>query len=185
MKPRTAVTLLPGLPAYILFMCIRHTDFVNDETKVRSILTAFINAVKKVIKKRHEDFETTVLWLANTLRMLHNLKQYSGDKAFQGSNTPKQTEQCLRYFDLSEYRQVLSDIAVWIYQGIIRTLEDKIQPLIIPAILEHEAIPGIGKNKPAGMRGRISSVSKELESPVSIQKAPHALLSELTNSHKV
>ena len=29
-----------------------------------------------------------------------------------------QNEQCLRNFDLSEYRQVLSDIAVWIYQVI-------------------------------------------------------------------
>ena len=27
-----------------------------------------------------------------------------------------QNEQCLRNFDLSEYRQVLSDISVWIYQ---------------------------------------------------------------------
>lgn len=45
------------------------------------------------------------------------MKQYSGDKAFQKKNTPKQNDQCLRNFDLSEYRQVLSDIAVWIYQG--------------------------------------------------------------------
>ena len=110
------MSLLPGLPAYILFMCIRHTDFTNDDDKVRSLLTATINTIKKVIKKRHEDLDTTVLWLSNTLRLLHNLKQYSGDKTFQNENTPKQNEQCLHNFDLSEYRQVLSDIAVWIYQ---------------------------------------------------------------------
>lgn len=57
-----------------------------------------------------------VLWLSNTLRLLHNLKQYSGDKVFQQENTSKQNEQCLRNFDLSQYRQVLSDMAVWIYQ---------------------------------------------------------------------
>lgn len=45
------------------------------------------------------------------------MKQYSGDKVFQKMNTPKQNEQCLKNFDLSEYRQVFSDIAVWIYQG--------------------------------------------------------------------
>jgi myosin-5 len=111
-----AMSLLPGLPAYILFMCIRHTDFNNDDDKVRSLLTATINTIKKVIKKRHEDLDTTVLWLSNTLRLLHNLKQYSGDKTFQAENTLKQNEQCLHNFDLSEYRQVLSDIAVWIYQ---------------------------------------------------------------------
>lgn len=50
-------------------------------------------------------------------RLMHNMKQYSGDEAFQAKNTPKQNEQCLKNFDLSEYRQVLSDIAVWIFQG--------------------------------------------------------------------
>ena len=37
-------------------------------------------------------------------------------QAFQSDNTEKQNEQCLKSFDLSEYRQVLSDIAMWIYQ---------------------------------------------------------------------
>ena len=97
-------------------MCIRHTDYTNNDEKVRTLLTSTINTIKKVIKKRHEDLDTIVLWLSNTLRLLHNLKQYSGDKAFQAMNTPKQNEHCLRNFDLSEYRQVLSDIAIWIYQ---------------------------------------------------------------------
>lgn len=68
LKPRTAVSLLPGLPAYILMMCIRHTDYINDDDKVRSLLTAIINTVKKLIKKKHEDLDTTVLWLSNVLR---------------------------------------------------------------------------------------------------------------------
>lgn len=68
LKPRTAVTLLPGLPAYIVFMCVRHTDYINSEDKVRSLLSAFTNTVKKVVRKRSEDFETIALWLSNTLR---------------------------------------------------------------------------------------------------------------------
>ena len=49
------MTLLPGLPAYIIFMCIRHTDVTNDEEKVKlsrfkriffSVPTALINVVK-------------------------------------------------------------------------------------------------------------------------------------------
>nr|CAD7463211.1 unnamed protein product [Timema tahoe] len=185
LKPRIAVTLLPGLPSYILFMCIRHTDFINDDEKVRSLLTATINAVKKVIKRRHEDLETTILWLSNTLRLLHNLKQYSGDKTFQAENTPKQNEQCLKNFDLSEYRQVLSDIAVWIYQGVIRALEERVQPMVVPAILEHEAIPGLPGQKPMGMRGRSTSVVREIESPLDIQKALDVLLHELKGFHRL
>ena len=48
-----AAGLLPGLPAYILFMCVRHTDYVNDDEKVRSLLTSTINGMKKVVKVKN------------------------------------------------------------------------------------------------------------------------------------
>ncbi|KAG8180737.1 hypothetical protein JTE90_004694 [Oedothorax gibbosus] len=186
LKPKIAIGLLPGLPAYVLFMCIRHTDYVNDDEKVRCLLNNTIQGVKRLIKKRFEELEYTVLWLANTCRLLHNLKQYSGDKAFQVENSPKQNEQCLRNFDLSEYRQVLSDVAVWIYQAVIKILEERVQPLIVPAILEHEAIPGISGNKPGGMRHRSSSVAREPDSPsFDPQAALDGLLKELGAFYKV
>ena len=61
-------------------MCIRHTDLVNDDEKVRRLLTAAINGIKRVVKKRRDDVDTLIMWLANLCRLLHNLKQYSGDK---------------------------------------------------------------------------------------------------------
>ncbi|XP_054279391.1 unconventional myosin-Va isoform X2 [Macrosteles quadrilineatus] len=178
LKPQIAVTLLPGLPAYILFMCVRHTDFINDEEKVRDLLAGFINTVKKVIRKRQDDIETTVMWLGNTLRMLHNLKQYSGEKTFKEENTATQNEQCLRNFDLSEYRQVLSDLAIWIYMAVIRYMEQKLQHKAVPAILEHEAITGLSN----GMRGRAASVSDA--APIPAQQALDSLLQELTGFHR-
>lgn len=42
--------MIPGLPAYILFMCVRHADYLNDDQKVRSLLTSTINSIKKVLK---------------------------------------------------------------------------------------------------------------------------------------
>ena len=50
LKPRLAVTFLPGLPAYILFMCIRYADMLNDDDKVRFLLDSSAQAVKRVIK---------------------------------------------------------------------------------------------------------------------------------------
>ena len=82
LKPRVASTLLPGLPAHVIFMCIRHADYINNDEKIKSFLTATINAIRRLIKKRHEDLDTSVLWLVNTCRLLHNLKQYSGEKVF-------------------------------------------------------------------------------------------------------
>lgn len=154
-------------------MCIRHTDCINDDEKVRALLTGYLNAVKRVIKKR-DDFDSAVLWLSNTLRLLHSMKQYSGDKPFQIENSPRQNEQCLRNFDLSEYRVVLSNVGVWIFNNIMTILRERIQALTVPALLEHEAITGLNSNKPG--RPRSCSMGEE---PESTEQKLDKLLDEL------
>uniref|UniRef100_A0A8C3V6S1 Unconventional myosin-Va n=1 Tax=Catharus ustulatus TaxID=91951 RepID=A0A8C3V6S1_CATUS len=162
LKPRgVAVNLIPGLPAYILFMCVRHADYLNDDQKVRSLLTSTINGIKKVLKKRGDDFETVSFWLSNTCRFLHCLKQYSGEEGFMKHNTPRQNEHCLTNFDLAEYRQVLSDLAIQIYQQLVRVLENILQPMIVSGMLEHETIQGVSGVKPTGLRKRTSSIADE------------------------
>ncbi|CAF0903155.1 unnamed protein product, partial [Didymodactylos carnosus] len=47
LKPRLAATFLPGLPAYILFMCIRYIDFIDDE----GFVAVFLSSVTKKIQK--------------------------------------------------------------------------------------------------------------------------------------
>ncbi|XP_074523307.1 unconventional myosin-Va isoform X1 [Halichoeres trimaculatus] len=162
LKPRgVAVNLIPGLPSYILFMCLRHADYVNDDQKVRTLLTSTINSIKKILKKRGDDFETVSFWLANTCRFLHCLKQYSGDEAFMKHNTPRQNEHCLSNFDLAEYRQVISDLAIQIYQQLIKCMENILQPMIVSGMLEHETIQGVSGVKPTGLRKRTSSIADE------------------------
>ncbi|XP_015679193.1 unconventional myosin-Va [Protobothrops mucrosquamatus] len=162
LKPRgVAVNLIPGLPAYILFMCVRHADYLNDDQKVRSLLTSTINGIKKILKKRGDDFETVSFWLSNTCRFLHCLKQYSGEEGFMKHNTSRQNEHCLTNFDLAEYRQVLSDLAIQIYQQLVRVLENILQPMIVSGMLEHETIQGVSGVKPTGLRKRTSSIADE------------------------
>ncbi|XP_060924298.1 unconventional myosin-Va [Limanda limanda] len=162
LKPRgVAVNLIPGLPAYVLFMCLRHADYVNDDQKVRTLLTSTINSIKKILKKRGDDFETVSFWLSNTCRFLHCLKQYSGDEAFMKHNTSRQNEHTLSNFDLAEYRQVISDLAIQIYQQLIKCMENILQPMIVSAMLEHETIQGVSGVKPTGLRKRTSSIADE------------------------
>lgn len=53
LKPKgVVVNMIPGLPAYILFMCVRHADYLNDEVKLKSLMNVIICAVKKVIMVR-------------------------------------------------------------------------------------------------------------------------------------
>ncbi|XP_030324179.1 unconventional myosin-Vb [Calypte anna] len=159
LKPQTVSATVPCLPAYILYMCIRHADYINDDQKVHSLLTSTINGVKKVLKKHSEDFEMTSFWLANTCRLLHCLKQYSGDVGFMTRNTAKQNEHCLKNFDLTEYRQVLSHLSIQIYQQLIKIAEAILQPMIVSAVLENESIQGLSGVKPMGYRNRSSSMA--------------------------
>ncbi|KAM3599551.1 uncharacterized protein V6R79_007865 [Siganus canaliculatus] len=153
MSPSSVSATVPCLPAYILFMCIRHADYINDDQKVESLLTSSINSIKKVLKKNNEDFEMTSFWLANTSRLLHCLKQYSGDEVFMTQNSSKQNEHCLKNFDLAEYRQVLSDLSIQIYQQLVRVAEGIIQPMIGESLTRHTAGlrpgPGPGPGGPA------------------------------------
>ncbi|KAL7643915.1 UNVERIFIED_CONTAM: hypothetical protein RMT77_005924 [Armadillidium vulgare] len=182
-EPLVPLTLPPCLPSNILFMCIRHADHINDDEKVRSLLNNTVNGIKQVIKKRYQNLDSTVLWLSNTLRLLNNLKQYSGERTFQEENTQEQNEQSLKNFDLSEYRKVISDIGVWIYSGVIKLMKERIQHLIASSILEHEAITDLSGNKTEVLGGLAGSLARELESQVK-PKNLDLLLEELEQFYK-
>ena len=51
-------------------------------------------------------------------------------QGFMTQNTAKQNEHCLKNFDLTEYRQVLSDLSIQIYQQLIKIAEGLLQPMI-------------------------------------------------------
>lgn len=51
-------------------------------------------------------------------------------QSFMKYNSPRQNEHCLSNFDLAEYQQVLSDLAIQIYQQLIRCMERVLQPMI-------------------------------------------------------
>uniref|UniRef100_A0A669CRM2 Myosin VAb n=1 Tax=Oreochromis niloticus TaxID=8128 RepID=A0A669CRM2_ORENI len=161
LKPRgVAVSFTPGLPAYIIFMCVRYADIVNDDQRVSTLLNSTISSIKGVIKVGN-DFEVVSFWLANTCRLMHCLKQYSGDEVFMVHNTAKQNEHCLTNFELSEYQQVFGDLAIQIYRQLIKCMEDILQPLIVSSMLEHETIQGVLGSKPTGLRKRSTSFSEE------------------------
>ncbi|XP_062819541.1 unconventional myosin-Vc isoform X2 [Anolis carolinensis] len=159
LKPRgVVVNMIPGLPAHILFMCVRYADYLNDDGMLKSFMNMTVNGIKQVIKEHIEDFEMLSFWLSNTCHFLNCLKQYSGEEEFMKYNTPEQNKNILKHFDLSEYRQVLSDLAIKIYHQFIIVMENNIQPMIVPGMLEYESLQGISGLKPTGFRKRSSSI---------------------------
>ncbi|EHB18143.1 Myosin-Vc [Heterocephalus glaber] len=159
LKPRgVVVNMMPGLPAHLLLMCVRYADAQNDAAMVRSLMNSTISAIKQVVKEHLEDFEMLSFWLSNTCHFLNCLKQYSGEEEFMKHNSPHQNENCLKNFDLSEYRQILSDVAIRIYHQFIVVMENNIQPIIVPGMLEYESLQGLSGLKPTGFRKRSSSI---------------------------
>ncbi|XP_047718099.1 unconventional myosin-Vc isoform X1 [Prionailurus viverrinus] len=159
LKPRgVVVNMIPGLPAHILFMCVRYADSLNNANMLKSLMNSTISGIKQVVKEHLEDFEMLSFWLSNTCHFLNCLKQYSGEEEFMKLNSPHQNKNCLNNFDLSEYRQILSDVAIRIYHRFIVVMENNIQPIIVPGMLEYESLQGISGLKPTGFRKRSSSI---------------------------
>lgn len=51
LKPRgVVVNMIPGLPAHILFMCVRYADSLNDASMLKSLMNSAINGIKHVVK---------------------------------------------------------------------------------------------------------------------------------------
>lgn len=49
-----ADAFIPGLPAYIIFMCVRYADCVNDDQRVSALLNSAISSIKGVVKVTRE-----------------------------------------------------------------------------------------------------------------------------------
>ncbi|XP_036399627.1 unconventional myosin-Vc isoform X2 [Megalops cyprinoides] len=164
LKPRgVVVNMIPGLTAHILFMCIRHADYLNDDKKLKSLMNSIIGGIKQVVKDHQDDFEMLSFWLSNTYHMLNCLKQYSGEEEFMKHNAPRQNKNCLQNFDLSEHRQIFSDLAIRIYQQFVTVMEKTLIPMIVPGMLEHESLQGISSMKPTGLRKRSTSFLDDAE----------------------
>ncbi|KAJ8247858.1 hypothetical protein GJAV_G00251340 [Gymnothorax javanicus] len=164
LRPRgVAVNMIPGLVAHILFMCVRHADYLSDENKLKSLMNAMLGGIKQVLTAHQEDFETLSFWLANTHHLINCLKQYSGEEEFMKHNTARQKKNCLQNFDLSEHRQIFSDLAIRIYHQLITVIEKNLAPLIVPGMLEHESLQGISSMKPTGLRKRSISIFEDVE----------------------
>lgn len=172
---RTAMTLHPGLPAYILFMCVRYTDLLNADHRVKSLLTNFILLVKKT-HKTATTLDMQILWIVNSIKLQELLMQYGGHEEYMRLNTDQQNEQQLKNFDLSEYCLVIKEAINYMYETLIRRLEETIKPMIVAAILFHDETAK-GKNR----RGL------SVESPGEENKVvydPQTLVDQLEYFHK-
>ena len=83
-------------------------------------------------------FHKSVCFLPTTFsQIVHSLVPIccSIFQNFQTHNTDEQNSHILQNFDLKEYRQALNDIAVHIYQELLKTIQDELNPFIGMSLL--------------------------------------------------
>ncbi|XP_052862372.1 unconventional myosin-Va [Anopheles cruzii] len=170
LKPRVAVTLTPSLPAYVLFMCIRYTDLVNMDQDVRSLLTRFLQMMKRLCRGPNS-VEVRVMWLANTLTLHNLMKMFGGYTDYMEYNTDVQNSQQLKNFDLAEYRQVIHEIIMSLHDMLVRQIQESIKQYVVPAILHHDET----------VRGKSRRTMSLDVSPEQSRPEPELLVQQLAN----
>ncbi|KAK1897341.1 Unconventional myosin-Vc [Dissostichus eleginoides] len=133
----SALSLPPGLPASVLFLCVRQADCSGDQTQARSLCSAAVTAMKAALKKHSKDVDMTALWLKNACLLHDLLRQHSPKQTLDSDDLAPLT------VDLSDLIRALSDLCIQAYQQLLSITEKRLQNIIVPAMLESETIPGL------------------------------------------
>ena len=83
MGPAKTVGLAPALPAHLIFMALRFADERQDEGHVVSLLSGVLKSVRHVVRQSREDLHVLGFWLCNVSALIGDLKQFSGEDAYQ------------------------------------------------------------------------------------------------------
>ncbi|XP_015251514.1 PREDICTED: unconventional myosin-Va-like [Cyprinodon variegatus] len=136
-RPECALDLPPGLPASVIFLCIRQADCSGDQARAHSLCSAALVAMKAALKKQTNDLDMTALWLKN-VSLLHDLLvQHSSKQGLESDDMVPMTT------DLKDLIRSLSDLCIQAYQQLLSITETRLQKLIVPALLESETIAGL------------------------------------------
>ncbi|MGH0177060.1 UNVERIFIED_CONTAM: hypothetical protein FKN15_074205 [Acipenser sinensis] len=145
LRPEVTRTLTPGLPAHILFLCMRQADWRGEEQRARALCTATVTAIKGALKSSQTDEQTLLTFDPSDLRKaLSDLSIQTYQQLIRiaesrlqpmigepGKEWSSQTdEQTLLTFDPSDLRKALSDLSIQTYQQLIRIAESRLQPMI-------------------------------------------------------
>ncbi|XP_072517322.1 unconventional myosin-Va [Salminus brasiliensis] len=183
-RAEVALSLDPGMAARLLFLCVRQADFSRDHTRARGLCVAVVSAFKTALKKHTGDLDMTALWLKNACVLKDLLTQHSPSQVQASEEEVGGGEEVLPLqVELREQVRVLSDVCIQAYQQLLSISESRLQPIIVPAMLESETIPGLSGAvvKLVGSRKRAGSDPRPAGSVEAASMA--AVLKELGALH--
>jgi myosin-5 len=128
--------------SFLLFMALRHTDNTNDDNLLKNLLVSSINGLKKMGKKNERTLPGITMWTCIAIRLTHLIFQYSGEPDACSLNTQVQNNHILKNFDINEFRSVFSETSITLYKKMITMIQDKIKPMVVSSMLDHDSLHG-------------------------------------------
>ena len=58
----------------------RYADHVNNEEQALHLMEGVVNSLQKVTHRNHDNLDLLAFWMANTCRLMHDIKQFSGNQ---------------------------------------------------------------------------------------------------------
>ncbi|KAK5870082.1 hypothetical protein PBY51_024743 [Eleginops maclovinus] len=165
----SALSLPPGLPASVVFLCVRQADCSGDQTQARSLCSAAVTAMKAALKKHSKDVDMTALWLKNACLLHDLLHQHSPKQTLESDDLVRLT------VDLSDLIRALSDLCIQAYQQLLSITEKRLQNIIVPAMLESETIPGLSGSALKELGALHTALSHQALPPSQMEQAFHQL----------
>ncbi|XP_066551271.1 unconventional myosin-Va [Amia ocellicauda] len=157
LRAEPALSLPLGLPARLLSLVIGQAVVSGEETRARSLCASTIAGLKGALKKHSADVGMTALWLSNTCLLSDLLIQYC--PATRPADSCDWSEEPARVTpDLSEARRALAGLSIQAYQQLLAITERRLQPLIVPALLESEGIAGLSSSSTKTPASRLRGV---------------------------
>ncbi|XP_077462871.1 unconventional myosin-Va [Stigmatopora argus] len=170
-----AVTLLPGLAANVVFLCVRQAERRDDQSGALSLCRAAVASMKTALKKHNNDLDMTALWLKN-ISLFHDLLNKHTTKE---KRDPEDFSSLT--FDVKDLRLSLSALRIQAYQQLVSITEKRLHSFIAGALLESEDFPASSGRTAASEPedGGVAGALKELTAlhvAMSRQALPAALM---------
>ena len=111
-------------------------------------------------KKNERTLPGITMWTCIAIRLTHLIFQYSGEPDACSLNTQEQNNHILKNFDINgtfgrsglsvgplwfvylEFRSVFCETSVTLYKKMITMIQDKIKPMVVSSMLDHDSLHG-------------------------------------------
>ncbi|ORX94236.1 hypothetical protein K493DRAFT_283954 [Basidiobolus meristosporus CBS 931.73] len=136
------------LPANILFLAARYGVCLGGLDLLEELMSKSFEKVLETVKQYCQDMSYLAFWLSNCTLLLHYLKR--------DTNLVTATV---------EFQLALSELIHELYQRFVRNVTQRIEELLEPAMLAHDALPGMDDIKFVGEKRNFLFQGKKTFTP--------------------